>query len=129
MVAPLFPTSGTVGALYFTIGADGTTTAYPTSTLGAKTTTASSGLTFGAKHVVVEGFTLDTHNSGENLVLTDDTGTTIETFTIPASTEVGKFVPFGIEGLEVMSGIGAKLSTGSTARYKVWFRIIDDGSY
>lgn len=111
------------------MGSEGTTTVYPSDGVGGATTTAGDGQTYEYKYCIVEGFTLLVHNAGEDLVLTDDAGTEIDTWTIPAAALVGDFIPFGIDGIDVHSGVGAELSTGSTARYRVYYRIIHTATY
>lgn len=75
-----------------------------------------------AKYVIVEGFTIAIHNAGEDLIITDGSDNTLQQFDT-AGGNVGLLHRFGLHGWTIKStGFGAKLSTGTTARYIVWYR-------
>jgi hypothetical protein len=93
-----------------------TTERHPLDGRGAVTATAASSAVYDTGLNVIEGFIVLVYDASSNLVITDGSGNTIDTFMASAAfqnTLRGKFNPLGVEGIEIRGPFGAKLSGGA----------------
>lgn len=120
-----FPSPQTVGAQWVTVAS--ATESFPSDGIGGATTTAADSLVANSLISRIEGFILQAHDATSDLILTDAADGTVETFTVPASTQVGQYVSFGSEGIEVRGAWGMKLAAGA-GEFVIFYRKYLDAS-